>query len=204
MVEGRYGDLNNAPEERKAGTIVGAAFLSNFVGDTPWAHLDIAGSASGSRPRVRAEERLGLWRATAGRAGALLRRVLSAFDGLRSLPRPRADPSHGARIRRGRGRAGRRGARPHEVLSIRDRREARQAEPDGNSLPAGVRRRGRGHAGVCAGGRGAHARGLVGGDHALRAHLAGHAADLPVRTRRPRGASGCRGCAPASVSAPSD
>jgi leucyl aminopeptidase len=45
MIKGRYGDLDNAPEERKAGTIIGATFLSNFVGDTPWAHLDIAGSA---------------------------------------------------------------------------------------------------------------------------------------------------------------
>jgi leucyl aminopeptidase len=45
LVKGKYGDLDNAPEGRKAGTIVGAAFLSNFVGDTPWAHLDIAGSA---------------------------------------------------------------------------------------------------------------------------------------------------------------
>jgi leucyl aminopeptidase len=45
LVKGTYGDLDNAPEARKAGTIVGAAFLSNFVGTTPWAHLDIAGSA---------------------------------------------------------------------------------------------------------------------------------------------------------------
>ncbi len=45
LVKGKYGDLDNAPEARKAGTIVGAAFLSNFVGETPWAHLDIAGSA---------------------------------------------------------------------------------------------------------------------------------------------------------------
>jgi leucyl aminopeptidase len=45
LIKGKYGDLDNAPEARKAGTIVGAAFLSNFVGDTPWAHLDIAGSA---------------------------------------------------------------------------------------------------------------------------------------------------------------
>jgi leucyl aminopeptidase len=45
LIKGRYGDLDNAPEGRKAGTIVGAAFLSNFVGDVPWAHLDIAGSA---------------------------------------------------------------------------------------------------------------------------------------------------------------
>ena len=45
LVKGTYADLNNAPEARKAGTILGAAFLSNFVGDVPWAHLDIAGSA---------------------------------------------------------------------------------------------------------------------------------------------------------------
>ncbi len=45
LIKGSYGDLDNAPEARKAGTIVGAAFLSNFVGETPWAHLDIAGSA---------------------------------------------------------------------------------------------------------------------------------------------------------------
>ncbi len=45
LVKGKYGDLDNAPEGRKAGTIVGGTFLSNFVGDTPWAHLDIAGSA---------------------------------------------------------------------------------------------------------------------------------------------------------------
>jgi leucyl aminopeptidase len=45
LIKGRYADLDNAPEARKAGTIVGGAFLSNFVEDVPWAHLDIAGSA---------------------------------------------------------------------------------------------------------------------------------------------------------------
>jgi leucyl aminopeptidase len=45
LVKGTYADLDNAPEGRKAGTITGATFLSNFVGETPWAHLDIAGSA---------------------------------------------------------------------------------------------------------------------------------------------------------------
>jgi len=45
LIKGKYADLDNAPEARKAGTIVGGAFLSNFVGDVPWAHLDIAGSA---------------------------------------------------------------------------------------------------------------------------------------------------------------
>jgi leucyl aminopeptidase len=45
LIKGKYGDLDNAPEGRKAGTIVGGTFLSNFVGEVPWAHLDIAGSA---------------------------------------------------------------------------------------------------------------------------------------------------------------
>jgi len=45
LVKGTYGDLDNAPEARKAGTIVGASFLQNFVEEIPWVHLDIAGSA---------------------------------------------------------------------------------------------------------------------------------------------------------------
>jgi len=45
LIKGTYGDLDNAPEARKAGTIVAGAFLSNFVAEVPWAHLDIAGSA---------------------------------------------------------------------------------------------------------------------------------------------------------------
>jgi leucyl aminopeptidase len=45
LLGGAYADLDNAPEGRKAGTIVGGTFLSHFVGQTPWAHLDIAGSA---------------------------------------------------------------------------------------------------------------------------------------------------------------
>jgi leucyl aminopeptidase len=34
-----------------AGTITGALFLSEFVGDTPWAHMDIAGTAFGDKDR---------------------------------------------------------------------------------------------------------------------------------------------------------
>ncbi|HTQ67733.1 MAG TPA: leucyl aminopeptidase [Solirubrobacteraceae bacterium] len=45
LIKGTYGDLNNAPEARKAGTIVGGSFLRRFVGEVPWAHLDIAGTA---------------------------------------------------------------------------------------------------------------------------------------------------------------
>ena len=32
---------------RPGGTITAAAFLREFVGDVPWAHLDIAGTAYG-------------------------------------------------------------------------------------------------------------------------------------------------------------
>jgi leucyl aminopeptidase len=38
-------DLCNMSSEKNSGTIHGAAFLKNFVGETPWAHIDIAGTA---------------------------------------------------------------------------------------------------------------------------------------------------------------
>lgn len=38
-------DVKNLGTERLAGTIAGGAFLKEFVGETPWAHLDIAGTA---------------------------------------------------------------------------------------------------------------------------------------------------------------
>jgi len=38
-------DIKNSSETGKAQPSTGAAFLSKFVGDTPWAHLDIAGTA---------------------------------------------------------------------------------------------------------------------------------------------------------------
>ena len=44
-LDGRYADLQNINEDRKASSIVGAEFLHRFVGDVPWAHLDIAGTA---------------------------------------------------------------------------------------------------------------------------------------------------------------
>jgi leucyl aminopeptidase len=44
-IEGRYADINNAPEARKASSIVAAEFLKRFTGDVPWAHVDIAGTS---------------------------------------------------------------------------------------------------------------------------------------------------------------
>jgi leucyl aminopeptidase len=45
LVEGTFADLDNAPAGRKASSITAAHFLSNFVGDVPWVHMDIAGTA---------------------------------------------------------------------------------------------------------------------------------------------------------------
>jgi leucyl aminopeptidase len=44
QIKGRYADIVNS-ESRKAHPIQGASFLRRFVGDVPWAHLDIAGTA---------------------------------------------------------------------------------------------------------------------------------------------------------------
>ena len=44
-VKSSIADLKNiAGPGVRAGTIMGGAFLKEFVGDTPWAHLDIAGT----------------------------------------------------------------------------------------------------------------------------------------------------------------
>jgi leucyl aminopeptidase len=45
LIKSRYADILNAVESRKAGSITAAEFLHRFVGDVPWAHIDIAGTA---------------------------------------------------------------------------------------------------------------------------------------------------------------
>jgi len=47
LLKGTHADLANIGPPREAGTILGGAFLNAFVGDIPWAHLDIAGTAWG-------------------------------------------------------------------------------------------------------------------------------------------------------------
>ena len=46
-MKSKFADLANINGGQGGGTIAGAAFLSFFAGDTPWAHLDIAGTAWG-------------------------------------------------------------------------------------------------------------------------------------------------------------
>ena len=74
-IEGRYADIVNAVETRKAGSIVAAEFLKRFTGDVPWAHVDIAGHRVGHGPRLRRQGRDGLRRADDRRA-----RLLRALD----------------------------------------------------------------------------------------------------------------------------
>ena len=45
LMKGTVADLSNLASKRKAGTITAASFLQEFVGETPWAHIDIAGTA---------------------------------------------------------------------------------------------------------------------------------------------------------------
>ncbi len=45
QIDSRVADIKNAGSDRSAGTITAACYLQEFVGETPWAHLDIAGTA---------------------------------------------------------------------------------------------------------------------------------------------------------------
>jgi leucyl aminopeptidase len=47
MMDSQFADMKNAGA-RNGGSITAAQFLQRFVGDTPWAHLDIAGTAMGA------------------------------------------------------------------------------------------------------------------------------------------------------------
>jgi leucyl aminopeptidase len=45
LMKGTVADLSNLAKKREAGSITAASFLEEFVDDTPWAHIDIAGTA---------------------------------------------------------------------------------------------------------------------------------------------------------------
>ncbi len=47
MIDSKFADMKNSAG-RYGGSITAAQFLKRFVGDTPWAHLDVAGTAMGS------------------------------------------------------------------------------------------------------------------------------------------------------------
>ncbi len=45
MLESKFADIRNIGSSRWGGAIAAALFLSEFVGETPWVHIDIAGPA---------------------------------------------------------------------------------------------------------------------------------------------------------------
>ncbi len=47
MIDSKFADMKNTGG-RHGGSVTAAQFLKRFVKDTPWAHLDIAGTAMGS------------------------------------------------------------------------------------------------------------------------------------------------------------
>ena len=47
LIDSKFADMKNIGG-RSGGSITAAQFLKRFVQDTPWAHLDIAGTAMGS------------------------------------------------------------------------------------------------------------------------------------------------------------
>jgi len=47
MIDSKFADMKNTGG-RYAGSITAAQFLQRYVGDTPWVHLDVAGTAMGS------------------------------------------------------------------------------------------------------------------------------------------------------------
>lgn len=47
LIDSKFADMKNSGG-RLAGSITAAQFLKRFVGETPWAHIDIAGTAMGS------------------------------------------------------------------------------------------------------------------------------------------------------------
>jgi leucyl aminopeptidase len=49
LLKSELADINNMPSSRAGAAITAALFLSEFVGNTRWAHIDIAGPASSSK-----------------------------------------------------------------------------------------------------------------------------------------------------------
>ncbi|MBM3965687.1 MAG: leucyl aminopeptidase [Planctomycetes bacterium] len=64
QIAGKVADIKNVGEGRWGGAITAAKFLEEFVADTPWAHLDIAGPAFYDSPKPWAD---------AGGSGVLVR-----------------------------------------------------------------------------------------------------------------------------------
>jgi leucyl aminopeptidase len=80
QIKSDFADIKNVSSGREAGSIIGGAFLKEFVGDTPWVHLDIAGTAwtRENRPYI-----------PKGATGVGIRLLVKALeDMVKEAPRP--------------------------------------------------------------------------------------------------------------------
>ena len=66
-VKSKVADIKNIGEGRWGGAITAAKFLENFVGDTPWVHIDIAGPAFADSPKPHRD---------AGATGVMVRTLI--------------------------------------------------------------------------------------------------------------------------------
>ncbi|MCA9132710.1 MAG: leucyl aminopeptidase [Planctomycetales bacterium] len=73
QVQSKVADIKNVGEGRWGGAITAAKFLEEFVGQTPWAHLDIAGPAFRDAPKPFMD---------AGASGALVRTLVALAESL--------------------------------------------------------------------------------------------------------------------------
>ena len=72
QMDSQFADMKNAGP-RNGGSITAAQFLQRFVDDTPWAHLDIAGTAMGA-PKTEINHSWG-----SGYGVRLLERLVSEY-----------------------------------------------------------------------------------------------------------------------------
>ncbi|WP_144057376.1 leucyl aminopeptidase [Novipirellula maiorica] len=70
-VKSKVADIKNVGEGRWGGAITAAKFLENFVGDTPWVHIDIAGPAFVDSPKPHRD---------AGATGVMVRTLLNWIE----------------------------------------------------------------------------------------------------------------------------
>ena len=66
-VKSKIADIKNVGDGRWGGAITAAKFLENFVADTPWVHLDIAGPAFADSPKAHRD---------AGATGTMVRTLV--------------------------------------------------------------------------------------------------------------------------------
>jgi leucyl aminopeptidase len=82
QIKSDFADIKNVSSNREAGSIIGGAFLKEFVGDTPWVHLDIAGTAwtRDTKPYI-----------PKGATGVGIRLLVKALEGMvEEAPQPAA------------------------------------------------------------------------------------------------------------------